>query len=327
MKSKLTLFLLSLIFLGVATANVASGSERNFTFTPQVGIPDSNFQTDQKIPIGEERNGTRSSTLLADYISSFYTYALNILGVLAVLVLMAGGVQWIISGGNTKKIESAKKMIGGSFLGGFLLLGSYLLLNTINPELTKLPAIEMTMIDRLETGCCDKALDDGTAKVTNTKNCAEGKLLPNYAVGASGKCESKTCCIQYTNNKKEEVKSCTMKLADYCTGDDFVLGAGDCAGISVCSNQKVTNDNCRGVPNGGEAKNASKVLNYIDSWCYDGELYSGRVGRVGEPCGTQKGSLCFKVDPTECNRDWFGGGRNCEDSTCCETYSDGTMKK
>lgn len=324
MKSKLTLFLLSLIFLGVATADVVSGSERNFTFTPQVGIPDSNFQTDKKIPIGEEKNGTTSSTLLADYISSFYTYALNILGVLAVLILMAGGVQWIISGGNTQKIENAKKMISGSLFGGALLLGSYILLNTINPELTKLPIIKMTTIDRLETGCCDKALDDGTAKTTNTKNCAEGKLLPNHAVGASGKCESKTCCIQYTNNKKEEVKSCTMKLADYCTGDNVKLGAGNCVELTSCNDVKVTDENCRGVPNGEAAKNTNEVI--INSWCYNGKLHTGNA-YVGEPCGTKKGSLCFKVGATECNRDWAGGGRNCEDSTCCETYSDGTMKK
>ncbi|MDD2257605.1 MAG: pilin [Patescibacteria group bacterium] len=328
MKNKLTLFLLSLIFLSVATANVASGSEKNFTFTPQVGIPDSNFQTDKQIPIGEEKNGTTSSTLLADYITSFYTYALNILGVLAVLILMAGGVQWIISGGNTKKIESAKKMIGGSIFGGALLIGSYLILNTINPDLTKLPAIEMPMIDKIETGCCDEALDDGTAKITNTKNCAEGKLLPNHAIGASGKCEGKMCCIQYTY-QKDAVLSCTMKLASNCgpkkdsVNDSVVYEVGfmDCENLAICKEASYLNDDCKGIKDGERPKGpyGSNI------WCYDEKIHSGYKAQIGERCGNNEGSLCFDIKFTKCNRDM--GGRRCETGNCCEVHSDGTMKK
>ena len=117
MKNKLAIFLVTIIFLSAGT--VAAAAQREFTFTPQVGIPGSDFQVDKNIAIGETKNGTTSSTLLANYVRSFYVYALNILGVLAVLILMAGGVSWIVSGGNTKKIEGAKKMISGSLFGGF----------------------------------------------------------------------------------------------------------------------------------------------------------------------------------------------------------------
>lgn len=328
MKNKLTLFLLSLIFLSVATANVASGSEKNFTFTPQVGIPDSNFQTDKQIPIGEEKNGTTSSTLLADYITSFYTYALNILGVLAVLVLMAGGVQWIISGGNTKKIESAKKMIGGSLFGGFLLLGSYLLLNTINPELTKLPAIEMTTIKRVETGCCDKALDDGTAKITNMENCAESNLHADYGLDTDGKCKPYICCIEYDGLESKTVKSCSNKLSSYCQSDNKnkrSISTEACHSVAACSTAEISDSSCQGVSYGGKPSGVKKdkrlgELALINYWCYSGKLYTDIAGKEGEPCGIIEGSKCLKKDDN-CKKDNYNGeGRSCSDKLiCCKT--------
>ncbi|MGI5827122.1 MAG: pilin [Patescibacteria group bacterium] len=326
MKNKLAIFFVTIIFL--STGTVAAAAQREFTFTPQVGIPGSEFQVGENISVGETKNGTTSSTLLADYIRSFYIYALNILGVLAVLILMAGGVQWIISGGNTKKIESAKKMISGSLFGSFLLLGSYFILNTINPNLTKLPAIEMRSIEYVDLGCCDKALKSGKAEMISSQNCEEKDFHPDGYGVAGEKCEPYICCIEYNNDAKDLVKACSKKLAKDCSGSNMSVGAGECNELPACNGASVTDANCAGVKNGEEAKETDQAaVHKIKYWCFNGKLYTG-AGTVGEPCGTKEGSLCFSLsDGESCNRDWASGGRNCDNSTCCEAYADGTIKK
>jgi len=319
MKNKLTLFLLLFVFFGITTASVASGASKNFTFTPQVGIPDSNFQTDQKIPIGEERNGTTSSTLLADYIRSFYIYALNILGVLAVLILMAGGVQWIISGGNTKKIESAKKMISGSLFGSFLLLGSYFILNTINPDLTKLPVIEMRSIEGMviERGCCDKTKNNKKAEITSSENCEKSDFHPGYGLNLEGQCEPYICCLEHQNAEAktsgEPLRACSKKLKGDCSESHMTTSEKDCTEISSCQEAKYTDASCDGVADGEKANNSKLITN---SWCYSGVLWTGE-GAEGEPCGSGSNTFCKKT--SICNAASTFSGRTCQNLLkCCK---------
>ncbi|MCG2694058.1 pilin [Candidatus Parcubacteria bacterium] len=82
---------------------------------------------------------------LLDYIPRIYTYLVSIVSLVAVVMIMVGGLQYLTSGGNPTAISSAKERILGAIVGLFLTLGSYFLLNTINPALTqlKLPPIKM----------------------------------------------------------------------------------------------------------------------------------------------------------------------------------------
>jgi len=53
-------------------------------------------------------------------------------------MIMFGGFQWLIAGGNPTKISGAKTQILSAMAGLTLLLASYTILNVINPELTTL---------------------------------------------------------------------------------------------------------------------------------------------------------------------------------------------
>lgn len=57
-------------------------------------------------------------------------------------VLIYGGILYLTSGGNVKRINSAREKIRYSFLGLLILLSSFLILNTINPQLVKFPLTE-----------------------------------------------------------------------------------------------------------------------------------------------------------------------------------------
>ncbi len=85
---------------------------------------------------------------IAEYIKAIYNYGLGIVGILAALVLMGGGVLWLISGGDASKNTQAKEMIIGSVTGLTILACSYIILFQVNPELTKLKPISLGAIER-----------------------------------------------------------------------------------------------------------------------------------------------------------------------------------
>ncbi len=85
---------------------------------------------------------------LAQYISGIQKYALGIIGIIAVIVLMIGGILWLTAAGNQSQIGQAKKMIASSLVGVFLLFGSYLILSLINQNMVNLKGINLEYIDR-----------------------------------------------------------------------------------------------------------------------------------------------------------------------------------
>ena len=54
----------------------------------------------------------------------------------AIIALIAGGVQYVASTGNIDKMRQAKERIYGAFLGLAILIGTWFILNTINPQLS-----------------------------------------------------------------------------------------------------------------------------------------------------------------------------------------------
>jgi len=117
-------------------------------FTPQVKIPDSEFDQD-KVLVGiyDEATNQVNTDLLAKYIRAIYYYGLRIAAILAAIVLMAGGVLWIVSGGDASKVTQAKELIIGSVVGLIILLSSWIILNTINPSLINLKVLSTTLVD------------------------------------------------------------------------------------------------------------------------------------------------------------------------------------
>ena len=83
---------------------------------------------------------------IADYIAGAFRYGVSIGGVLAVVMMMIGGFRYVTAGGDTSRVMKAKECIGDAVLGLSILLGSFLILNTINPDLVFLPAIRVVYI-------------------------------------------------------------------------------------------------------------------------------------------------------------------------------------
>ena len=75
---------------------------------------------------------------LGEYIQKVYNYLVGVAGILAVIMIIVAGAQWISSGGNTETITTAKKRITGAVIGLLIAYLSYFILNTINPALVQL---------------------------------------------------------------------------------------------------------------------------------------------------------------------------------------------
>ncbi|HOZ53280.1 MAG TPA: pilin [bacterium] len=175
-------------------------------FTPQITIPGSDFKKGNKIKIEE------STKTIGLYIISIYNYLLAIVGLLATIVLMVAGVVWMTSGGNTERISSAKGWIIGALTGLFLLLLSYVILRTINPNLVDFR-------------------DPGFEKI------GEIILLPDFEIKEYEMEQDTTGRDAYNPNNDpimRDIEECEARGENYV----FVLTTGQCEELQSDSNSE-----------------------------------------------------------------------------------------
>lgn len=99
-----------------------SGSSAALNYTPLENLP--GFEGE----IGD----------FATYFKNLYLLALWIVGISALFMLVVGGFLYLSSAGNTSLVGTAKKTIYGALIGLVIALISWLLLDTINSDLTNL---------------------------------------------------------------------------------------------------------------------------------------------------------------------------------------------
>jgi hypothetical protein len=75
---------------------------------------------------------------LAELIGKFYQWALGLGGLVALGVLIFGGILYITSAGNTTRRQEAGSWLSAALMGLLILFSSWLILNLVNPELTVL---------------------------------------------------------------------------------------------------------------------------------------------------------------------------------------------
>ena len=82
----------------------------------------------------------------ASLVNNIYMYALGIAGTLAVVMIVYGGVKYVVTGGNSSAQKDAIEIIKSAVWGIVLLGGAFLILNTINPTLTVLKNPGLTQV-------------------------------------------------------------------------------------------------------------------------------------------------------------------------------------
>lgn len=89
-------------------------------------------------PMGTALTRDYGETSLTTLVKYMYEWGISLGALAAFISIIVAGFNYLTSVGNSSKINEAKKRITASFLGIALLLGTVLILNTINPEITSL---------------------------------------------------------------------------------------------------------------------------------------------------------------------------------------------
>lgn len=101
-----------------------------------------------------------------EFIASFYRFSIPMSILIAVVLIMIGGVIWITSAGDQGRIAKAREFIINPIIGIVILMGAYVILALINPNLVNLSAVAPPEIGKYGA-CIDldgKCLDFQTQK-------------------------------------------------------------------------------------------------------------------------------------------------------------------
>jgi hypothetical protein len=349
----LVLVISSLIFSTLALS-VQAQTPTPLNFKPEISIPNSDFDKTKSIDVGAYTEtkkdgiviGKMSSDLLSKYIKALYDYGLAIVGILATVVLMGGGLLWLTSRGDSGQVTKAKEMIIGSITGMVILFSAWIILNTVNPALLEFKKIETVVVAKMEFGCCDKAKESGKAEMTYKKYCS-GNLYTNKRLTERNKCEEEGCCI-ITGKGKEKADFCGITTDIDCkamakqqalmTNNQYTytIESNTCA-ISPKCDESIT-ASCIGVKNAtpGPTKlfdtdytGQTYNIPYRPFWCYNEKFYLDNYAKVGEPCGNDPNSKCQSgSNAYRCAGDLsFLNARICGGlDACCKFNDNGTMK-
>lgn len=265
-------------------------------FKPQVDM--GTFQAGVNRPVSSDTQA------IAEYIREIYKYLIGIVGIVAVVMMMFAGVLWIMSGGNQTQVQTAKSYIASSLIGLVLVLCSYVILKTINPNLVNFQIISIPQVVKIDTtnllSCCQKP--KGSTENKCQSNLAQSEcdtpLLIGYSCNPSGQCiNSDNKCL--LNNGK---------CAPECTGDfveiDELNGACNSGIFSgKCCGKKLTEDEtCRGqgdnpVLQTGTNEQTCQSIGLI--WNPAGTIRNGEPGGGFEVCcshyhceGATRGEEC-----------------------------------
>jgi len=131
--------LLIIIFLTVITAflPVFIHAQTSATSSDTTGAAPKQLETNYPA-IPQAVPPTTTATALPEYVKYIFMFAIVAAGLLALLMMVIAGVQWSASVGNPGKMQDAKDKIFSALLGLAILVSSWLILNTINPQLTYL---------------------------------------------------------------------------------------------------------------------------------------------------------------------------------------------
>jgi hypothetical protein len=163
-----------------------------------------------QVPFGNFKETTINPNSIGEYIREIYKYMIGVVGILATVMMMIGGLVWMMAGGDSGKVGEAKSYIGASISGLVIAFASFMILATVNPDLTKLKPITVRGTKEVEikkqpsvsfvsagNGCC--IINPGALKANRCENL-------NSDSECQTKCSSGGTCA-YAENKRCSLKA------------------------------------------------------------------------------------------------------------------------
>lgn len=177
--------------------------------------------------LASDRNVT-----IGDYLTALYNFFISIVGILAMVMIILGGIEYMTASGNPGKATKGRERIQDAVLGLLLALLSWVILITINPDLRfiKQPGMTLSGIsNNLGLGCV-KSFRDGSCTCFDgaAQNLGSLTACNNYCSGVAsfnaGAARGCVCTprdgVQYSANYGD-LASCgaycsTVKSDNHC---------------------------------------------------------------------------------------------------------------
>ncbi len=136
--------LFSLLMVGAGltavTPAVAATTSSGVTFTPEVSLP--GFTGPQEV----------NDDFIGTYVKVIYTYFVWVVGIIATVMVIFGGIRWVTASGNPGQVAQARDIINNAIIGIIIALVSVVLLNLISPQFTSLGLPEIKQAQQVKPG-------------------------------------------------------------------------------------------------------------------------------------------------------------------------------
>lgn len=234
--------------------------------------PDPKLQ--KKITLQLSVEGVSEVSGLADYINVFYSWMMKAGFIIAIVFVMIGGLQYVISAGGGD-VGAAKKRINNAIIGLILLSSVHLILFLVNPELVKLQVPQLPMLRKLslvQSASCESLIEKSYEVVPQKKGQTTCSNTGDVLTDPKGNATAGGMTCQYMGG-------CNLSIKEKC------VGVGDRAKCASC--EQVYEGNEKGLkPSESLCESASldtvgkgKTAVYQTcGWTKDGDLSPGWSG-------------------------------------------------
>ncbi len=258
-------------------------------FIPAVVFADTiNFDPEVVIPGMETTPSGTAATIVIDsggeairgYISNFYKFAIGLTGILATIMFAVGGLIWLTSGGSATQVGKAKQLILGSLTGLVLALGSFVILNSINPNIVNLRwGKPISALGEIGVGCAWVPRDcKDTYEKESNDSCGtdpKDKDKKNYHC----------CCAKDSDPKTVAGKICIDKLSTSAKIIYKAISTDDRLNLLTTNLKK---EKCEEECKNKDGVRAYELIDYKDDYfvccdCVKDFEDSGNVSCKGDP--------------------------------------------
>ena len=162
-----------------------------------------------KIDLNVDIGSTTEASDLGSYVVAAYTWLIPAAALIAVVMLMIGGLQYAMSRGKSSYIDKGKKRMTNAIAGLVLLMSAYVIAKLIDPRLVSFNALKTPLVKEVvlldPNMSCENLIDQGfdVEAVSGAK-----KSCGNPA--NKGK-------ITSMDDVKENVSSGSWRVGDTCT--------------------------------------------------------------------------------------------------------------
>lgn len=186
-----------------------SGTEERYCYNPPIPVKLSVAITtltskENKFRKSPENSSAQVSYGIGEYIDALYRLLIPSAAIIAVVLLMISGLQYMLAGGRQEAISKAKDRMQKTVIGLVLILTAYSVAHLVDPQLTSFERLKVPRVRPVlfldPSSSCEKLSEyfEITPIESGAEQCGDqgriGKKLPTVSEDVAGDFEERSMC-------------------------------------------------------------------------------------------------------------------------------------